>query len=148
MGHLVKTRGLLERGAILAADLFATVFIYLVGMVTAVSLASSVVFLYKGNSLVLVWNEVKASLSYLLISGLFVSGKTGKGDILSLCFYTTLFSSLWAWAFALGLFFWPALGRASGVLDTRRHPVGVAMTIGGAFLGILAATVEYARILF
>ena len=71
-----------------------------------------------------------------------------ENDILAICFYTTLLTSVWAWAFMLGVTLWPLFKWMESVLDTQKSPVGVIMTIGGVPFSLMIVASGYLNLLF
>lgn len=75
-------------------------------------------------------------------AGLFFSS-TEPTDLFAIFFYTTFFTSVWLWAFILGI----KLGSLRAWLgykpDVDKYPVASAMLIGGVLSGLLITVVGY-----
>ena len=154
MGRVAIARGR-RRAILLLSDLVATVLIY----------GSGVVF---GSLLFMAFAELRAfeyipSLSVIILHILtvvFIVFDTlvvdqgllfcdPENDFLSIFFYTTLFTSVWAWVFMLGIKLWPLFARMlRETLNVNQYPVGSAMTIGGIFIGLVISFVGYVWKLF
>ena len=136
-------------------DLVATVLIYCIGLVLGAYIA--LLFeLFQGYtrlecilnpSFVYGWIEFTISETYcklIVDKGLLFLGPRSSYDLISIYFYTALSPSIFAWLFFLGIKLWPSLSWVGRLLDVDRAPVGVAMTIGGLFIGLVITLLAYA----
>lgn len=154
VGRMVDTGGFLHRAAFLLLDLLATIIIYSVALTSGAVLVLSslyIFFQYPSFSawevVLSVWGGVLRIYTELILGGLVFSHSNPINDLYSVCFYTTLFTSIWVWAFSIGLVLFRALVILAAVFDARQNPIGTAMTIGGAILGMLITGVSYATML-
>ena len=84
-----------------------------------------------------------ASDTLISQGGLLFCGRSDL-DYFAICFYTTMFTSVWVWIFLVGIRCWPLfVGLTRNVIDVDRHPVGAAMTIGGMVGGMAIASLMY-----
>lgn len=62
-------------------------------------------------------------------------------NLLGMFFFTTFLGSVWLWTYRIGIVFFSFPSRVRDVLKVEEYPVVAPMATGGAFLGIVTATV-------
>ena len=143
VGGMANVGGRKRQVLLLLLDLVASVIIFLFGLA-----AGLFVYLLGDKDLSIFLNNY-SDIVRLMFSYDFLTFNTGyePNDVLAICFYTTLLTSVWAWAFMLGATLWPLFKRMESVLDTQKSPVGVIMTIGGVPFSILIVVSGYLNLL-
>lgn len=147
VGLMATSRNILEQLMWLVIDFFATVTIYIL---------STLLIFAVGFELMGDWDFGHFTISFsgphehqgflwdLFFGGMLAfSGYSNYPDIFALCFYTTLFTSVWVYAFMLGNIFWPMFSVLRDFLNIEKYPVGASMTIGGAILGTTVMLSSY-----
>lgn len=142
IGRLDAVQGIVQRGILMIVDLVATIIIYCV----ILSVGVCIVFLVLSKfdaSFTEIGQATLKTIRAVFVGGLNFSHYNLTYHYLGICFYTTLFTSLWVWTFSLGTMVWPILGGLSKFFNANDKPVGAAMTIGGAFVGCSIIAVGY-----
>lgn len=81
--------------------------------------------------------------TFFVSNTLFFAGPTFDSDIIAICFYAKLTTSIWVWVFVFGGWFWSALRRVIGILDVTKYPIGSAMSVGGFVFGTVVTLTGY-----
>lgn len=144
MEYMAKVR-LRFQVLLLLLDLVSTILIYCVGLV----IGGLIVITFEGQLIssvgnVIGWIEYVFSDTYkhlVVNKGLLfckdVSTYLYTYDLMSIYFYTALFTSVWLWVFLIGIKTWSLfsfIGRASG---PYKYPMLSIMCTGSIFIGFL-----------
>ena len=164
---LMETTGPRKRILLVLLDIVATTSIYcaslVVGLFVGVLLGALeplvrgqgvMTFLafqepYWGAAWDLFGCRVWAALETVAVGGGISLCDNKPGSFYGIFFYTTFLTSIWVWVFMLGIKLWPLFAWLEGtVLNVRKHPVGVAMTIAGLAIGAVMTPVGVVMSLF
>ena len=145
IGRMASAGRRKRQALLLLLDLVASVIIYFLGL----ALGTMVIVLLFPNGNLSSFLDVYTRIVIQMFSLDFLAFNIDKEYVFfAICFYTTLLTSVWAWAFMLGATLWPLCKRMESVLDTQKFPVGVIMTIGGIPLSLIIVVFGYLDILF
>ena len=143
IGLMATSHNVFERFMWLIVDFFATVTIYILATLL---LFTIILGLPQDGMLDFSGPTMHGDLLNDMFTGgiLTFSGYSNFPDMFGLCFYTTLFTSVWVYAFMLGNTFWPVFVLLRDNLNIRQYPVGASMTIGGMILGAIVVFLGFA----
>ena len=146
ISRIAKTQRSAWRALLVLCDLLATVAIFLVGLFLAMAaglaaLYSTVDFAeFTNMPEVHLWNEIAQGYSFLIGDGGIMFAGNESTRVYGVLFLSTLFTSVWVWAYLTGIFLWPVLTFLKGLFNVEKYPVGTAMTIGGVFVALISAS--------
>lgn len=142
----IKRRSL--RAALVFLDLFATIAIFLVGLFLGLFsgfAVSGAIQTYVGQVLISDlfdisnWREWTYIYSTIIMDGSVIFAGDEETRVFGVFFLSTLFTSVWVWAYMIGIFLLPVLSFLKKLFNIDVYPVGAAMTIGAVFLAFAAA---------
>ena len=91
----------------------------------------------------LIWGLWKIWTNDFFFGYQFIFPRDNSNDVFAICFYSTLFTSVWVWSCVLGRMVWPLFDWLRNFIDTEKYPIGVCMTMGGICLGTVTAIIGY-----
>ena len=145
ISRIAKTQRSAWRAALVLFDLLATVAIFLVGLFLA--LAAGLAALHNPEDSDQFQNiaspllyEIGHSYSMLIEGGGIMFAGNEDTRVFGVLFFSTLFTSVWVWAYLIGIFLWPMLTFLKRLFNVEKYPVGAAMTIGGVFVALVTAS--------
>ena len=146
MDRMANAEGLYQ-GLLLILDIIATVLIFMIG----IAIYALVVFVMVlvgawPNEIPLsesheIFNLIPLTFKFLLLDKGWLFCYPGDGsELITIYFYTSLFTSVWLWIFWLGVKVWPLYRWIGGVLNVDKFPVGSALALGSVFFCFIAIT--------
>ena len=145
---MARGNGRAKRAGFLIIDLFASVGIYLLGLMLGTLVLLLVFMVWRGIGISeiegwarVVWRAWGTTFSPLLEGAMFFVDEPDLNNVLGVFFVTTMFTSIWAWAYVIGARLWPFLTFLRKAFDCEKHPVGAAMTIGGMVVGAVVVVI-------
>ena len=142
----MKKGGHKRRLLLLFSDFVASMIIFFVGLVIGTVIVNS--YLPQLGTSDGWYNDTVSTLIEIFVEisegVIILSHQDEFWNIFGIFLYTTFFTSIWVWAFQIGLTLWPILKWLRKLLDVDEYPVGSAMTIGGAVLGLATFAITLA----
>ena len=164
---LMATTGPRKRMLLVLLDIAATTLIYCTSLVAGLFvgvLLGALEPLVRGQGVMTfigfqgpywdgVWGlfgtRIWAALEAVAVGGGISLCDNNPGAFHGIFFYTTFLTSIWVWVFMLGIKLWPLFAWLEGtLLNVKKHPVGVAVTIGGVAIGAAITPVGVVMSLF
>lgn len=132
------------RALLLLLDVVASILIFLVGLILGTLIFVATNVLLGGLEI----GEINVGLvSSIVQDVLFSYGWIFLSDdeynLFGVFFVTTFFTSVWIWAFLIGVNLWPYIIWLVRAQDPKAHPFRVVMTIGGFCIGLAISLWQY-----
>jgi len=153
VGRIAKRILRKHRFLLLLLDVLVSTLIFVAGLIlgSATFLATWVLgggdlsFFGDGSWLYHLFSLIKEIMSLVFIEGgLSFSDQLGIGSFFGILLYTTFFTSVWVWVFFIGVTFLPFVTQLCRIFKVEKYPVGVAMCVGGAAVGLVTTIVGFA----
>ncbi|MCY4487121.1 MAG: hypothetical protein OXF11_08405 [Deltaproteobacteria bacterium] len=154
IGRMIMRKEGVFRSVLFIVDAFASFCIFVVGLVLGsatflgywVLAGGSRSFFDGGSWIGDVFSLTGEVLSYLFREGgVFFSDPDAIGSFFAICLYTTFFTSVWIWTFLLGVVLLPVFSQLWNAFNVKKYPVGAAMCVGGAAVGLVTTIMGLAR---
>ena len=141
---MAKTKRAWIRVLFLLLDVVASIMIFLVGLVLGTLIFVAVLVLLGGSSLDDTYiGTVSMTVQEVFFSYGWIFLDDSGLNFFGVFFITTFFTSIWIWAFLLGVSLWPFIIWLKSAQDPKAHPYRVVMTIGGVCIGLAVALSQY-----
>ncbi len=142
LGQMANLRSARMRALLLLFDALASALIFFVGLVLGSAGFTALWLLLGGHVpgdetwIGMLYSVTRETFSLLFSDcGIFLSGPDRYGTVLGIFLYTTFLTSVWVWAFLIGVSLLPIL-KLWKIFNVKKYPVGAAISIGGAVLGL------------
>ena len=155
LGLMIERRSSRSRLFLLVLDAVASALIYFFSVIAGSALFLGILVLAGGQMsffeegswmyhFLSLTGEVFSEL--LQNGGLTFSNPDNFGNFFGILLYTTLVTSVWIWAFLVGIIILPIFFRLWNVFKVKENPVGAAMCTGGVAIGLLTFMLLFVNI--
>ena len=139
IGRMAKSPTKRTRAIILMLDAIVSVLIFVVGV--SLALIFSGITPVSEKTLLVKFSDTFGG--FFLENGILFANNEPQFDLLCVMFYTTLVTSIWVWAFLIGMGLWRGLKFVRKILDAKKHPLGTLMTLGAVPIALSVAVAGY-----